>query len=566
MKLNLRKLVLGAAIAILPQLMNAQDSGVAFSSHDLGHGTQNGSFTAEYTMVANADDIDAALGFCFGDATQFNDFGPIVRFTTTGVIDARNGAGYEAETVINYVSGESFLVKMDVNVLAQTYTVKVTPASTSTEVTLATDYAFRTNQPLLNKYGLKAGTDTENHTITGFTSTPVTGTPIISEIMNVKLLDTDTKDIAVTVVDPLEGAITIEGVSLPSFITLVDNGSGSATLTVNPASANFGSHDITVKATASSSSETTFNVYVANSANTHSIKSDNADATVSIGIAIEGTATNHNEFFVGNRTITHAVGGSNGIIPFVLPAKPDGTQVVDASLKLYVKGGSSYWINGYLDLYALPFRTVVTPLEADFYAGDFAATEGDNVGIQEKIIEKNVAVGKKDTDRFEQTSTAADAALVAYIEAQYTAGAVAGDVVFLRLSPNGDLSPDTSLPEGGFAGSAYWAVSTAEEADVTKQPTLTIEFSSPLSNEKVEKQALSIYPNPVVNGEFTVSTIGMKSAVEMTIFNVTGKLVSKQSLNAAGNKATVNVNLSQGLYIVQLSDGDVIKTSKMSVK
>lgn len=90
--------------------------------------------------------------------------------------------------------------------------------------------------------------------------------------------------------------------------------------------------------------------------------------------------------------------------------------------------------------------------------------------------------------------------------------------------------------------------------------------SNPLSNAKTEKQTLAIYPNPVVNGEFTVSTVGMKSAVEMSIYNVTGKLVSKQSLKASGNKVNVNVDLSQGLYIVKLTDGVIAKTQKITVQ
>ena len=87
-----------------------------------------------------------------------------------------------------------------------------------------------------------------------------------------------------------------------------------------------------------------------------------------------------------------------------------------------------------------------------------------------------------------------------------------------------------------------------------------------LANAKTERQVLDIYPNPVTNGEFTVSTVGMKGAVEMTIYNVTGKMVYSKSINAAAKKATVNANLSQGLYIVKLTDGTSAKTQKITVQ
>ena len=121
-----------------------------------------------------------------------------------------------------------------------------------------------------------------------------------------------------------------------------------------------------------------------------------------------------------------------------------------------------------------------------------------------------------------------------------------------------------------FGGAtADWApdVDSFTRFDRIRVTTEKPDFSDPgLSNDKIEKQTLSIYPNPVVDGEFTVSTVGMNKSIEMSVFSITGRLVSKQLLESSGNKVQVNINLDRGFYIVRFNDGEVVKTQKITIQ
>ena len=127
------------------------------------------------------------------------------------------------------------------------------------------------------------------------------------------------------------------------------------------------------------------------------------------------------------------------IIPFKLPARSGaGVRVSGAQLKIYVPFGRE-WANKGIDLYGLKYSNVSDAISADdHYSGNFAlggsAGNGDvlEYGIEEDVISKNNILGVKDLSRYE-ISIDQDA-LAAYINAQYDAGAVDGDWIFLRLS------------------------------------------------------------------------------------------------------------------------------------
>ena len=267
-----------------------------------------------------------------------------------------------------------------------------------------------------------------------------------------------------------------------------------------------------------------------------------------------------NEMKLGKSAIDGSGNTTSAIIPFQLPAKPGGKSVVGAKLSVYVAYGRQ-WINANVDLYDLTFQAedALDPAVGraihpeDHYAGPYAASQGARgaVGIADDYFSKNVAGGILDTPRYEEVTSAE---LVAYINAQYAAGAVENDWVFMRLSMDDDA----------MTGAQFFKI---EGGDQGHPAVLTIDFDNPvLGNEEVSKQSLAIYPNPVVNGEFTVSTVGMASEVEVSIYSVTGALVNQQSLKASANSVSVSADLSSGLYIVRLSDGSVVKTQKITVK
>ena len=95
-----------------------------------------------------------------------------------GIIDARNGSSYQAQTQITYVPGTTYHFRLEVDVPTNTYSVYVTPQGGS-EKTIGTNFAFRTEQlgtTVLDNWGLRA--ETGSHQVCNFTvSASTTPTP-----------------------------------------------------------------------------------------------------------------------------------------------------------------------------------------------------------------------------------------------------------------------------------------------------------------------------------------------------------------------------------------------------
>ncbi|KKK61025.1 hypothetical protein LCGC14_3018460, partial [marine sediment metagenome] len=132
--------------------------------------SQNGTFTANFDIVPhNGGSMEGVTGLCNGSASAFTDLACIVRLSTAGEIDVRNGAFYQAENILAYTPGTQYHVRMEVDVSKHTYDVFVTPEGAA-EVNLANDYAFRTEQSSASSiayWAVKAGTG--SHTVSGVT-------------------------------------------------------------------------------------------------------------------------------------------------------------------------------------------------------------------------------------------------------------------------------------------------------------------------------------------------------------------------------------------------------------
>jgi hypothetical protein len=112
---------------------------------------QNGTFTATFDATPSVSPITGSghVGISLGSQNAYTGFANIVRFNSTGTIDARNGGAYAASTTIAYSGGVTYHVRLVINVPAHTYSIFVTPAG-STERTLGSNFAFRTEQNTVN--------------------------------------------------------------------------------------------------------------------------------------------------------------------------------------------------------------------------------------------------------------------------------------------------------------------------------------------------------------------------------------------------------------------------------
>ncbi len=128
---------------------------------------QTGTFTISFNMRPAGNNIDALTGVSTSSASAFGNVAAVVRFATTGAIDARNGSAYAAANAFNYSAGVTYRVRMTINVANHTYTATVT-APGGSPVTIANNYAFRTEQASASSLAnLAVFAQTGSHTTSG---------------------------------------------------------------------------------------------------------------------------------------------------------------------------------------------------------------------------------------------------------------------------------------------------------------------------------------------------------------------------------------------------------------
>ena len=120
-------------------------------------------FSVEYDVVANMDNMDGVMGLLDGSPTSYDDLSCIVRFNTTGKLDAYSYLDYYSDNNITYVAGDKFHVRMEVNTSTQTYDILVSKNG-GDEIVLGSDYGFRgSTRSVFNSWAIKAESGT--HTV-----------------------------------------------------------------------------------------------------------------------------------------------------------------------------------------------------------------------------------------------------------------------------------------------------------------------------------------------------------------------------------------------------------------
>ena len=154
------------------------------------------------------------------------------------------------------------------------------------------------------------------------------------------------------------------------------------------------------------------------------------------------------------------------VFVFQLPTLAVGETIVGANLNLNVlKIGGAFpdnniGFNG--DLYGLGFRTTPDVLGSDYFTG--TADTSNATLIQSNFL---TTTNTTTTAATMSTSDAADTALATYVQAQYAAGAIGGNYVFLRVSPDFQFAPTVTGERG-------YRITPANSPDVADRPELTL--------------------------------------------------------------------------------------------
>jgi hypothetical protein len=146
---------------------------------------QTGSFTLTFDATPSTSPANMHVGLSNGAQTAYTGFAVIVRFNSSGNIDARNGGAYQAVSSIPYTANTSYTFRFIVNLSTRRYSVYVTPAGGSERV-VGENFAFRTEQAnvsQLNNYGLYVEGSTGSLQVCNFQiegTVPPTPTPTVT--------------------------------------------------------------------------------------------------------------------------------------------------------------------------------------------------------------------------------------------------------------------------------------------------------------------------------------------------------------------------------------------------
>lgn len=106
---------------------------------------QNQRFKVTFDLRPLTGPTHVVTGLSGTAASAFTDLAVAVRFSESGVVEARSGSVYKADAVLAHVMNKTYRIELDVDVPGKKFSAVVTPEGGS-PVTIATNYSFRTEQ------------------------------------------------------------------------------------------------------------------------------------------------------------------------------------------------------------------------------------------------------------------------------------------------------------------------------------------------------------------------------------------------------------------------------------
>lgn len=125
---------------------------------------ENSQFAVSYSATPGQTDMNGLVGFSVNGANSISGLVAAVRFAASGMIDVRNGNSFTADVALSYSAGQQYQFQLLINPTTKQYSVFVTPPG-GMQVALATNYAFRSNQPAplnLNNWAMYSKNGTES--------------------------------------------------------------------------------------------------------------------------------------------------------------------------------------------------------------------------------------------------------------------------------------------------------------------------------------------------------------------------------------------------------------------
>jgi hypothetical protein len=99
-----------------------------------------------FDATPSAANMDGVIGFAQGSVDAYNDLAASVRFATNGMIEARDGDTYRADSAYAYRPGTLYHFQFMIDVPSKTYSVRVAQDPSWDYVEIARAYKFRPQQ------------------------------------------------------------------------------------------------------------------------------------------------------------------------------------------------------------------------------------------------------------------------------------------------------------------------------------------------------------------------------------------------------------------------------------
>jgi PKD repeat protein len=159
-----------------------------------------------------------------------------------------------------------------------------------------------------------------------------------------------------------------------------------------------------------------------------------------------------------------------------------------------------------------------------------------------------------------------------YVGVNY--GYNAGDTLAIITSRNGNTIPGTAYEEwGAAAGGGWYAYSDVTNSwgiNVAHAMFPIICTSTGVKEVATPGNSLFVYPNPSVNGEFTlvVPETNINESIVARVFDVKGSEIMNRQLKPSGN-GTYQLSLSQqakGMYMLEIQTAKGLQKQRISIR
>jgi len=133
----------------------------------------------------------------------------------------------------------------------------------------------------------------------------------------------------------------------------------------------------------------------------------------------------------------------------------------------------------------------------------------------------------------------------------------------------GEVGEYTFTTEIGF-GTKYWRVRAISTRDTSAWSASVRFFTTPVGIEDVSNPlGVNLYPNPTSNAVFVNFETANDSKVNITVSDITGRIVYGTAFNANGKVNNFKINTDQyenGLYLIEINDNNHSYRSKFVVE